>query len=655
MRRALLLTLFVGCVLPAAPARADVLHLKDGTKVEGEVFDLGDTYKVRLPSGITVYYQKERVEKLVKQTSPAQEYRQRVAAIAPDDAEELLKLARWCVKNGLKTEAVKTYRAATSIASLHLRTIKRELADLCDEMGRHHDAYDLYASLGPECATRARWMRWKLDRVRLKSYHEGVQLLADHKYRDAIVCLERAYSVSVPAGEGDERAISTEEVLAKLIAAKAAQAKKLSGNRVALRPCPGCEAAGIVVCGTCKGKGKVKRRVYSAYGGEMRWKLVSCGDCNGTGKARCGECFGASVDLRRTASWPRAALRSLGEFAYESRAASIGETLRYLYRWTHSHVVAIGGGAPTYSSSKELRDMIKEFPPLPGELRALNRTWRKTKPPVRGNFLANVGLELLQVLSPVPKGMFEDAKGVSSAAQWGVPRVDADVLSAFPDEYDGREVRVRGMWYSAKDAAQGLPRAMISLNAGRRHELHPFVWKPASKEVHGRLGRALAMEGLAARARQYPYEKLDEQLAGLSVGDRVEFLGTLFSGNDPTARVLLEVWAIRARPSEQIERLAEALARPVTLRFDNTWLDDAAKMLAELSGVPIALDVPDAAMPVNGRLRDVAFGRALTKLVTPIGLYWYPKQSIKDGIVVSATISDADRKRVAQILKLLPE
>lgn len=85
--------------LPAAPARADTLELTDGRVVEGAVELTPEGYRVRTRFGETLVAKAE-----VKTHTPGQTVdalvRERLAALALDDAENRARLAGWLVELG---------------------------------------------------------------------------------------------------------------------------------------------------------------------------------------------------------------------------------------------------------------------------------------------------------------------------------------------------------------------------------------------------------------------------------------------------------------------------------------------------------------------------------------------------------------------------
>ncbi len=99
----LVLAVVLGLVV-GAPALADVVHLKSGRTLEGEVTDKGDEVEVKLKYGTTTI-KKEEIDHIEKVQTPADVYAERAAALKPDDADGHLQLARWCRGQGLEEEA----------------------------------------------------------------------------------------------------------------------------------------------------------------------------------------------------------------------------------------------------------------------------------------------------------------------------------------------------------------------------------------------------------------------------------------------------------------------------------------------------------------------------------------------------------------------
>jgi hypothetical protein len=88
----------------AAPARADLLHLADGRVVEGAVEKKDDGYHVRSRFGESVVPLAD-VKTWTREKPLDERIRERLAAVAPDDAVGRAELARWMKEMGRDEEA----------------------------------------------------------------------------------------------------------------------------------------------------------------------------------------------------------------------------------------------------------------------------------------------------------------------------------------------------------------------------------------------------------------------------------------------------------------------------------------------------------------------------------------------------------------------
>lgn len=89
----------VAAIAPVT-ASADILHLKNGGAVEGQVLEADDqAYRVRTAIGI-VSVPAESVERVEKTDTPLGEYDRRLAD-TPDTADGWFALAQWCEQHGL--------------------------------------------------------------------------------------------------------------------------------------------------------------------------------------------------------------------------------------------------------------------------------------------------------------------------------------------------------------------------------------------------------------------------------------------------------------------------------------------------------------------------------------------------------------------------
>ncbi|HUW58585.1 MAG TPA: tetratricopeptide repeat protein [Planctomycetota bacterium] len=99
---------------------ADVVHLQDGRKIEGQVIDGGDVVKVVTRMG-TVTLPKDQVVRIEKKKTAAEIYKEKAAELADDDAEAHYKLALWCKENRLGKERVAELNKVIEIDKDHVK------------------------------------------------------------------------------------------------------------------------------------------------------------------------------------------------------------------------------------------------------------------------------------------------------------------------------------------------------------------------------------------------------------------------------------------------------------------------------------------------------------------------------------------------------
>jgi predicted esterase len=112
-------------VLFASAALADIIHMKDGTKIEGEVVaESEDSITVRSQNG-TVELAKSRIERIEKKKLPQEVYKEKVASIVANDAEGHYLLALWCKEKGLEEEYATELRKVIEINPDHAAARRR--------------------------------------------------------------------------------------------------------------------------------------------------------------------------------------------------------------------------------------------------------------------------------------------------------------------------------------------------------------------------------------------------------------------------------------------------------------------------------------------------------------------------------------------------
>ena len=103
MPRQLALTLLVLLTL-LRPVSADIVHLKSGQRVEGEVTVKDGKVTIRTATGVVVQYQSEDVEKIERARSKRDEYKRKIDSTPKDDLRALHSLAGWTKVQRMRTE-----------------------------------------------------------------------------------------------------------------------------------------------------------------------------------------------------------------------------------------------------------------------------------------------------------------------------------------------------------------------------------------------------------------------------------------------------------------------------------------------------------------------------------------------------------------------
>jgi len=88
----------------AVPGAADVVHLKAGGTIEGDVTETETDVLVRLPAG-EIRLPRETVLRIDRKPSVMQEYAGRAATLQHDNAAGHYELGAWARQNGLETQA----------------------------------------------------------------------------------------------------------------------------------------------------------------------------------------------------------------------------------------------------------------------------------------------------------------------------------------------------------------------------------------------------------------------------------------------------------------------------------------------------------------------------------------------------------------------
>lgn len=105
----------------AAEVRGDVVWLKDGGKLEGDIIaEDRDSVKVRINAQATVEVSRRDVDRIERKPSKRDELLKRRAALDPKDAQGRYELAGWCRKRAMSGEARSLYEETIALEPDHV-------------------------------------------------------------------------------------------------------------------------------------------------------------------------------------------------------------------------------------------------------------------------------------------------------------------------------------------------------------------------------------------------------------------------------------------------------------------------------------------------------------------------------------------------------
>ncbi len=118
------------CVLPTLAA-ADIVHMKDGRKIEGEVTEEGDKVHIRTRFG-SVSFRRAQIARIEETPSLEERYGKRRATVDLNDPDALVALGDWCRDQKWEKKAREVYEEALTVDPGHAaahRALGDELRD----------------------------------------------------------------------------------------------------------------------------------------------------------------------------------------------------------------------------------------------------------------------------------------------------------------------------------------------------------------------------------------------------------------------------------------------------------------------------------------------------------------------------------------------
>lgn len=161
------LLLSVALTFTASVAWADVLVMKNGSRLEGEIVDQKDgLLKVKVNESAFVEVQATQVVKIIKKATRWQELAKRRAEIKEGDVEALFELSKWCKKKFLTKEARRICEEIIALNPDHLGA--RAALGYVKSEGKWIQERDFYKSKG-YVRYKGRWIpKEEAEREKLK-------------------------------------------------------------------------------------------------------------------------------------------------------------------------------------------------------------------------------------------------------------------------------------------------------------------------------------------------------------------------------------------------------------------------------------------------------------------------------------------------------
>jgi hypothetical protein len=165
--------MLLGTLLLAAlalPGAADVVHLKAGGTLEGEVTETENDVIVRLPAG-EVRLPRQSVLRIERKPSVMQEYGKRAAALQHDDTAGHYELGVWARQQGLETQARAHFQTVIALDPNHAgarealgyRLVEGRWMTEADEMRARGLVFHDGQWMSPEAAAKLKALEAQLE------------------------------------------------------------------------------------------------------------------------------------------------------------------------------------------------------------------------------------------------------------------------------------------------------------------------------------------------------------------------------------------------------------------------------------------------------------------------------------------------------------
>jgi hypothetical protein len=188
-------------LLLAAPAAADVVHLRNGRSIEGRVVEVRQGQVHIEVAGGRIVLAREQVEHIEDAATPEEEYAQRARTTNMSDPQAVAKLASWASARGLGDQAAHLRALATGL-DLEQRVGRAQVS------GRVTDWMDVYR-WSREHGLSTEVQAWVLERaVEVDREHPAVQAAQRELVREVEVTHTAAAKKPAPQPPQDDARVA---------------------------------------------------------------------------------------------------------------------------------------------------------------------------------------------------------------------------------------------------------------------------------------------------------------------------------------------------------------------------------------------------------------------------------------------------------------
>jgi hypothetical protein len=660
----------LGSVFWTGAGVAEVIHLKNGNKLEGRI-EREDSEKVVLktPSG-TVSIPRRDILRIDRTRSLIVEFLDRFEAIKEKDNKGWLKLGLWCEKNELADNAVRCYERVTPDGdrASYIRARYR-LALLKIEMENLRAAQEILAELADRYNSReAADLLRNIKDISFDQQREHIrQAVNCEKVGDLEGALDfyRKALQLFPKGERKRRRLYAprDEILGKIarLRVEIAKSKGRKSQEIKAGVCKQCQhkEPSFELCPRCRGRGYVivkvpylvrhRGRIVTRYRDERR----VCKSCKGLGSILCRSCGGTEHYMQNLDRKQRYQIRQMQKeiFSKKMLTKSLSEAvLKVEHLIMDREIFFLAALEPRYGATRDLRDAQKVFPVrkkgVSGDNAAL---WASYDMKRKTNYLFSYALEFAAFAGPF---RFLDNKEATAVLYRpkkgfeGLESISPEEVSAYPYRFDGDWIVVRGQFAGWKEGKKADPITHVEIKSEYFHALRFYLFTPEAKARFDRISDTFKARWFLPIPGSYDF-RLGEMLKKLTPGQEVLLWGRLIH-RKKEEEDLFEIWKLRPGLSERERRKLKILARVLTVKVEENSLSNIASYFRLLLGVKIRLEVqrPDELI-TSFHAKKKPFGLILDRITRQLGLQWGFQ---KGDIVIGKAISKAE---IAENKKLL--